>query len=353
MKYYQWIFLILAIILMLYVHFQIEAKRRISLYGGWDTKEGFAIPGFGNTQEGEVSSMKSSVPVKMAGLSKDYTNESLKQYIIKGAYNCAVSGNYVNSDAIRYVVERGCRFLDFEVLYIDSKPTVSYTLDKEYEMIETDNSLLLDDALAAAISTGFSQKSPNPNDPLFIHLRVKSKDKGIYKAIGKSVDFVLKDYLYKGEVSGETKVKDVMRKVVLLLDNRIDRNYKDFSACEVSDHNCYDISEYVNINSGTTTLSINQYSEVLNEQSIALTQGDDCDYCSNVEKYRMAVPDTIQQTSNPELRELFIDHGIQIVPLQFYRTDEYLEQYEEFFNKHQSAFVPLSHAIGYYTRNVV
>jgi hypothetical protein len=84
MKYYQWIFLILAIILMLYVYFQIEAKRRISLYGEWDTKEGFAIPGFGNTQEGEVSSMKSSIPVKMASLSKDFTNESLKQYIIKG-----------------------------------------------------------------------------------------------------------------------------------------------------------------------------------------------------------------------------------------------------------------------------
>ncbi len=353
MKYYQWIFLILAIILMLYVHFQIETKRRVSLYGGWDTKEGFAIPGFGNTQEGEVKKMKSNEPVNMANLSKDFTNEPLKEYIIKGAYNCAVSGNYVNSDAIRYVLERGCRFLDFEVLYIDSKPMVSYTLDKEYEMIETDNSLLLDDALSAAISTGFSQNSPNPNDPLFIHLRVKSKDKSIYKDIGKSVDFVLKDYLYKEQVTGETKMSDVMRKVVLLLDTRIDTNYKEFSRCEVSDHTCYDVSDYVNITSGTSTLSIKQYSEVLNEQSIDLSQGDNCDYCTNVNKYRMAVPDTVQGTSNPELKELFIDHGIQIVPLQFYQTDKYLEQYEEFFNEHKSAFVPLSHAISYYTKTVM
>lgn len=353
MKYYQWILLILAIILMLYVHFQIETKRRIALYGVSDAKEGFSVPGFGNTEEGEVKKMKSSVPVKIANLSKNFTNESLKEYIIKGAYNCGISGDYVNGDAIRYVLERGCRFLDFEVLYIDSKPMVSYTFDKEYQMIETDNSLLLDDALSAAISTGFSQKSPNPNDPLFIHLRVKSKDKSIYKAIGKSVDFVLKDYLYKEKVTGETKIRDIMRKVVLILDNRIDKNYKEYSMCEPSDHTCYDVSEYVNVNSGTTTLSINQYSEALNEQSINLTQGDDCDYCSNVQKYRMVIPDTIQKTSNPELKELFIDHGIQIVPLQFYQVDEYLEQYEEFFNEHKSAFVPLSHAIGYYTKRTL
>ena len=353
MKYYQWIFLILAIILMLYVHFQIETKRRIALYGAWDTKEGFSIPGFGKTEDGEVNGIKSNVPIKMANLPKGFANETLKQYIIKGAYNCALTGNYVTNEAIRYVLERGCRFLDFEVLYIDSKPVVSYTLDKEYEIIETDNSLLLDDALAAAISTGFSQRSPNPNDPLFIHLRIKSKDKSVYKAIGKSVDFVLKDYLYKGSVNGETKVEDIMRKVVLLLDNRIDKNYKEFALCGVSDHTCYDVSKYVNINSGTTTLSINQYSEVLNEQTINLTQGDNCDYCTNVEKYRMAVPDTIQRTSNPELKELFVEHGIQIVPLQFYQPDEYLEQYEEFFNEHKSAFVPLSHAISYYTKRTM
>lgn len=353
MKYYQWILLILAIILMLYVHFQIDAKRRIALYGVWDKKEGFSVPGFGNTEEGEVKKLKSSLPINIANLSKNFTNESLKQYIIKGSYNCAVTGNYVNSNAIRNVLERGCRFLDFEVLYIDSKPMVSYTLDKEYEMIETDNTLLLDDAFAAAISTGFSQKSPNPNDPLFIHLRVKSKDKSIYKAIGKSVDFVLKDYLYSEQVTGETQIKDIMRKVVLVLDNRIDKNYKDFSVCEASDHTCYDVSDYVNINSGTTTLSINQYSEVLNEQSMNLTQGDECDYCTNVEKYRMAVPNTMQRTSNPELKELFVDHGIQIVPLQFYQADEYLEQYEEFFNEHKSAFVPLSHAISYYTKRTL
>ena len=29
-----------------------------------------------------------------------------------------------------------------------------------------------------------------------------------------------------------------------------------------------------------------------------------------------------------------------MIPLQFYQSDEYLEQYEEFFNEHKSAFVP-------------
>lgn len=349
MKYYQWIFLLIAIILILYVYNQIETSRRLSLYGNDSKKEG--IIGNINYELSEVNSIKNNNQVQIKNMSKDFINQPLKEYIIKGAYNCSVSGNYVSKDMIRYVLERGCRFLDFEVVYINNKPMVSYTLDRNYEMIETNNTLLLDDALLSCVGVGFSQKSPNPKDPIFIHLRVKSKDKSIFNAIGKSVDYALRHFLYKNKITDETKLKDVMGKVVLLLDARLDRNYHEYTECEPSDHTCYDLSKFVNVDSGTNIISINKYSEVLNEQSIELSHSSNCNYCTNVEKYRMAIPNVIDNASNPEPKSMFIDHGIQIVPLQFHKRDEYLEQYEAFFDEYRSSFVPLSNAISYYVRN--
>ena len=96
---------------------------------------------------------------------------------------------------VKYVIERGCRFLDFEVFLIDNKPKVTYSVDKTYQTYETENSILLDNILSAVVNSAFARPSPNYQDPLFIQLRVKTKDNSIYKMIAKSVDFTFEEQI--------------------------------------------------------------------------------------------------------------------------------------------------------------
>ena len=49
---------------------------------------------------------------------KGNTNLPIQNYIVKSSYNSSIDHqNYVSKDAIKYVLGRGCRFLDFEILY--------------------------------------------------------------------------------------------------------------------------------------------------------------------------------------------------------------------------------------------
>lgn len=355
MNKFQWIYLSIAILLLIYVFFKMNETRRIALYGTNNFEPFITINRsmfnpFIDSETRELNYIKRKDKVKIVNTQDTYTNEKLKEYVIKGSSNSIITGEYANLDMIPYLSERGCRFFDLEVLYVDNKPMVGRTKDKKYEFLDSDNTVLLDNVLTSIVTNGFTSKSPNPKDPIFIHLRVKSKNKQIYKDIGKSVDFTLKEYLYNQPVTPDTKLSDLMGKVVLIIDKRFDTNYTDFAACKAGNHSCYNLVDYINLESGTNNLLLNTHNEIVDEKTIALTQKQDCQYCTNIEQYRMAIPNEIASNSkNPELKKLIMDHGIQIILCEFHKNDEYLDKYEEFFDEHKSAFVPLLHAINYFT----
>uniref|UniRef100_A0A6C0INA9 Phosphatidylinositol-specific phospholipase C X domain-containing protein n=1 Tax=viral metagenome TaxID=1070528 RepID=A0A6C0INA9_9ZZZZ len=314
-----------------------------------DACEG-ATEGFFGTPDTELSSLNNkSVPVQVSSTNKEQSNEILQDYVVKGSYNSAITGNYANEEMIKYVLERGCRFLDFEVFMVDNKPQVSYSVDKTFETRETENSILLDNALNRAVSSAFARPSPNYEDPLFIQLRVKSKDHSIYKMIAKSVDYSLRTKLYKKKVDGNTKLSDILGKVVLVFDKSYESNYADYCKCEKGEKTCYDLTKYINIESGTSSLFSNTFTEMLAENTYPLTIKDGCNLCTNVEKYRIALPSKrIKNEKNPELKELVLGHAIQINLFRFYLKGDELDEYEEFFNNFQSSFVPLASMIQYY-----
>lgn len=163
-------------------------KERIYIYNISEKKEPFAI--FGNTSSGEKSNLESkfnSSNLTIVNSSND-DNLPLKDYVYKASFNSAVSGDFVSPDMINLVLSRGCRFLDFEVLIIDDTPCVTYTKDSEYRTRETENHITLDSALTTVATSGFTSLAPNPNDPIFIHLRVKSKNDRSLKQIASSID---------------------------------------------------------------------------------------------------------------------------------------------------------------------
>lgn len=311
------------------------------------------VEGFTSSPASELSSLNNKmVSVNVSSTNKAHSNELLKDYVVKGSYNSAVTGNYVSTDMIKYVIERGCRFVDFEVFLIDNKPKVTYSVDKTYQTYETENSILLDNALASVVSSAFSRPSPNYEDPLFIQLRVKSKDNSIYKMIAKSVDHSLKNKLYSKKVDSNTKLSDIMGKVVLVFDKSLNRNYAEHSQCTKEDKYCNDLTRYVNLESGTTSLYSNTFSEVLAESTYPLALKDGCDLCTNVDKYRIALPSKqMKNEKNPELKDLVLGRAIQVNLFRFYLKGEELDDYEEFFNYFQSSFVPLASVIQYYKNN--
>jgi hypothetical protein len=315
------------------------------------------VPGLPSI-DAEFKTIKdATTPISIKNINPEYADLSLKEYCIKGAYNSAWTGNYVNLDMISYVLSRGCRFLDFEVYYINKKnlmiPVIGVSNDPKSGSIINNSSILLDNALTTAVSSAFSSTSPNNNDPLFINLRIKATNTDVYHAVAKSVDYSLKNKLFKDKINKNTKLKNIMGKVVLLIDKTINYKYLDYAVCEEMDNQCYDLTSYTNLESGGELMNLYHYSEMNNQCSIPITISDN-NLNTNVKKIKLLLPDMISnQKKNVYFNTLVYKYGFQIIPYIYYfkpTPDNELVNYEKFFNDNQSGIVLLSAAITYFKK---
>jgi len=231
MKIFKIILMAFIVVISSYIVSRLLYKRSIIL-----KQEGFSVSSVFSTPEGELLSLtnKPDLTNKIQNANSNITNMPLCQYCIKGSYNSAMTGNNMNVDMIKYVINRGCRFIDFEVYLIDNVPTVAYSVDPLYAIIETANNILLDTVFTTAITTAFSGKCPNKSDPLFIQLRVKSNDPAIFPAIAMSVDAALATRLYDETITPSTLLSDVMGKVVLIIDTSSSPGWKKYDICNTA-----------------------------------------------------------------------------------------------------------------------
>ena len=189
---------------------------------------------------------------------------SLKEYFIKSSYNSAYSGTSVSTNSVIDVLKRGCRFLDFEVFYIDGKAQVAYSTDNSRI---SGNCILLSNVFDTLITNGFSN-APNSGDPLFIQLRIKSKpsiDAGIFPLIVASIQSKLGNRVYQGSVSGETPIRNIMGKIVLVIDQK--------TCPEFSEHN--DLVALANIVSSGKKLHKYNYSTTIQMSTTPITANSD------------------------------------------------------------------------------
>ncbi len=356
MKTYEKLLTLLTILILLYVFYQLT-KHNFVFHGteNFQTKEKDNADcrnrePFMGTPNNELSNLENKdVPTNLISVKKELSSEVLKEYVVKGSYNTAITGNYVNLDMIKYVLSRGCRFIDFEVLFFDDKAVVSTTSDPNYIVIDTENVVPLSSALSSSVSQAFSRPSPNFKDPLFIHLRVKSKDATVYKRIGKAVDFALKGKLYEGKIDENTKLSDIMGKVVLIMDKTVDRDYRKHTKCSPGEKNCYALDNFISLESGTEVLNNQNYSQIMNEKTKQLTIRDDSKLSTDVENYRLALPDKkSENVRNPGIETMIMNHIVQIIPYRFYIKGDELDEYETLFNDLGFGISPLSSANAYY-----
>ena len=314
-------------------------------------KENFVIF---NTVAAELSGVTNSNSVKIQNVSPLYLDQPLRQFCIKSSYNTAVTGLFVNTDMIKYVLSRGCRFLDFEIFLINGVPNVAYSSDPNFEIIDTDNTILLNAALSTVIANAFSsQSSLNNTDPLFINMRIKSNDTSVYKAVANTVNSTLSSKLYSGKVTGNTTLRDIMGCIVIVMDRTVAPMYAKYCGCDdTQTTTCYDLTECINIEAGTSELYQNKYTEIINQAAIQInTMLDVCSICTDVKHLRIVVPDmTIASEKNPMIETLVTQYGIQLVPYKYNLNDTGLADYEALFDhqKHRSAYVPLASAIKYF-----
>lgn len=282
----------------------------------------------------------------------------LKEYIIKSSYNSAISGKYVSKDMVKYVLSRGCRLLDFEVLMINDIPYVTYTTDNTYKTYDTENKILLDDILSAASTFGFSYPSPNSKDPLFINIRLKCNEDDLstaLTAVSKSVDFALSGKLYDKKITNRTTMNDINNRVVLMFDNSIHRNYQNQIMCDPMEI-CYDLSKQINLQNGSL---LSKYSTMdLDEKDVQIDSNDNV----TLRNMSIAVPEYYNE--NGKIGSLFAstfvnhisfiksiqDYGIQMLCYRYYMRDSNLQECEDFFKHFKSAFIPFNIALPYINR---
>jgi hypothetical protein len=332
------------------------------------------LPSIITTQNSEIQSLQNtfsaSVTLKPMQNSQ-YGNLALQQFIVKGSYNSAVTGNYVNKNMIKLLLSRGCRYLDFEIFSVNQQVVVSYSTDPTFQVLSTDNLISWEEVLSTVITN--LNYAPNQGDPLFINMRVKSNtDPSIYQNIASSVDKHLSSLLYKGPVTNNTPISKLNNHIVLMIDKTINPDYAKLCDCANSQNNpCYDLRKYINMEVGGETLFQQPYTQLLNQSWNTPMITDYATNMTNVQKMRIIVPDPIlqkpsgrgtpppaspYQSANPPLSPFIIQAGCQFVPYRFYLADPTsylgmvqgstnLADYEAFFNYYKSAFVPLAMAI--------
>lgn len=360
------ILIVLIIVLFTYILWRL-LKSRVQLKREATETENFSL--FGGSKENEFNSLKKSDGVKILNVSSMYYNLPLREYCIKNAYNSALTGNYINLDMISYVLNRGCRFLDFEIFYIgedkiDEKgntktiytPRVAYSTDNTFTTINSVNSVGLDDVFLTILNSAFSTTTPNPNDPLFINLRIKSNNPDVYKTVAASIHNAFMDKLYIDNKSNkaklitrDTKLSDVLGKIVMCIDKTVVRNYKDYTSCDPKDSkNCYDLKNFINIETGSEELNLLRYSEVMDQCTTPITITND-NVHTDVKTIRYVIPNSKQDSArNPSMSDFILKYSSQVPAYRFYKNDLQLQRYEEFFDDNKSSFVPLANAIVYF-----
>jgi hypothetical protein len=336
-------------------------------------QEGFTT--MGTSQINELRKVTSTTisPGVQSCVAIDTGNMLLREYCIKASYNSACTGTYVTIDMIKYVLARGCRFLDFEVYYLNTlakgnsfvnselfQPCVAFSNDSTGLTMKSKNYLPLSEVFQAIHSYGFQAPSPNPKDPLLVQLRIFSEDPKIYQDIAELVPQYLSQNLHKGMINANINtLNDIMGQIVLI----VDTNNKKIP--NPSTEKNKDLKSYINMYSGGTSMmkfSPDQMSEML----VSIPKIVDGQTTSSVKGYFMVEPGSIDSTIPPSSMIPLLDwlmpvnpvekinisffirnYGVQIVEFPFYVRGDSLVAYEAFFEGLNSAIVPMYLALPY------
>lgn len=268
-------------------------------------------------------------------------NLLLRDYYIKSSYNSCASGQFENDwvdlCALNNVIKQGCRFLDFEIYDLNDIPIVAVSSTNNYFEKGSYNYLTFDDVVSTIQSTAFTGGScPNPKDPLFIHLRIKSNHLDIYNNISNILTTRLDNkmlpniysYEFGGKNIGAVPLKDLLGKVIII----VDKSNPLFEKTS--------LDEFVNIASNSIFLRNLNYSNVV-------YSSDMTDLINNNKKNMcICKPDLSKSATNYNVSAV-MQYGVQFPCICFQINDNNLQLYNALFNESGKAFILKPDALRY------
>ena len=367
MNIYRKIVILFVILCFTYILFRLLQKRRqlfdekIKLTMNKPNKENFELPvkeGFFGiptisifaTADSELDGIKSVIPPNIVNFDATKSNLPISQYIIKSSYCTPFTGSFVSLEAIQYVLSRGCRFIDIELYMVNNVVVVAQSTDPTNMSIGSQNTLLLDDVLNCIALNAFTSPSPNPLDPLFLQLRIKSANSNMNQYCAMSIDKNLKNLLYthndNNQVGPETLIGDLMGSIVLIIDKTVCPGWSSLPDCSIGNSNatCYNLSNYANMIAGQQQLKTTTYINILDQTTNPYTIIDDslspANQKADITKMQIVTPPIISPTvNNMDPSPLIKNYGINIICYQFFNNDYNLKNYEQLFSDNNSAFV--------------
>jgi hypothetical protein len=292
----------------------------------------------------------------------ELTNKlKLMDYCFKGSYNSAYSGSYITTEMVKYVLSRGCRFIDFEVYYLPVSneenaghsafvgfarakdaynPTVSNNQQVTFETI-------LDTVIKNAFITavGDPYVVHNSGDPLFVHIRLrttKSSKRDLYDNIQATLNKYVKDtdYYYKNAVSRFTLLSQIMKKIIIVFEGS-DYYYIRKNGIEEGD--------IVNMLSDTESLKRFDYSEMDVTKYNPTPPKTMSETTTDVADFKVLMPDNDVEESqvNPNIFIAIKSYGIQVIMNQYYIPDTNLQNSEIMYADRGMAILPISYCLTY------
>jgi hypothetical protein len=226
-------------------------------------------------------------------------------------------------------LKQGVRCLDFEIYSLgDAQPVVATSNIDSYYVKQTYNSVPFADVMTIVKNYAFAtSSSPNPNDPIFFHLRFKSDDPKMYENLAnlfKSYDdlFLGPDFSYEtnGQNFCSTPLLDLCGKIVVIVDRT-----NDFFI------NCKDFYEYVNVASNSMFMRAIPYKDVINVADMTeLTE-------FNRTGMTIVLPNKSNNPVNPDIFPCQ-EMGCQMIAMMYQYDDVNLQQANDFFDKCGYAF---------------
>jgi len=310
--------------------------------------------------ESELNSMKSSLPITIQNANlvialhnKQKWNATMNQCLIKASYNSACTGSFMDEDALKYVISRGCRYLDLEIFYIKSIPYVGVSSDNSILEPETRNTITLDSAFTTIVTNAFNSKSaPNIQDPLFINLRIKSNNPDVFQAVAQSIDARLTMKLNTSKINTKkTFLNDIKGKINISIDIVCQPYWKKDSECKPGKSRCYDLTRKVTLETGSENIEIIKWGDLLDEYPINIfIQNNGMDV--NTQSTYLIEPDNSIQNNPPTISPIILKYGGQVIPHCFYSNDEGLQAYETLFNDRNAGIIPISSTLQYFNKMV-
>jgi len=329
MKYYKKLLIILVIVITLFILYRLFSQRQNifrSLREGLDD-------GTSSDQSQEFNNLKNSYGENSSLSPLENTDTmQLKQYVIKGSADSALTGKYVNVDMVEFLLERGVRFLDFSVFSFDGIPYVGYSTDSTGTNLDSRNKIPLSSVLKK-----IKKVTSDHTDPVFIHLRIKNN--GIYDKIGILISENFSGRLLQQgtKVDGQTMISSLKGKIIIMVDVR---SAPDYNKTDTS------LKSIVNAETGTSSIRINPALYFENINANAITKDSNNVLKTDVANVNIVYPDIsvgiFDFDTNPESTFLIGTHGCQILCPHYHVKDGNLNAYEEIFSTGMKSFIPLA-----------